>query len=142
MKVSRASEYSLLAVLAIARAQRQNPGGMVQIKEIADEFDLPHEYVAKLLTTLVKARVLKSERGRDGGFSLRRRASEISVLEIIESVDGPLETSDMLSRVGGDRQVRDNIGSMLNGALGRLRDVLAGSTVDQLLDTPKAGVSP
>lgn len=134
MKLSRASGYALLAVLAIARRQRRDPGGTIQIREIAAEFELPHEYIAKLLTVLVKARILKSDRGRDGGFSLRRRASELAVIDIIEAVDGPLETTGLLERVGGDERIRENVLVMFADALSSLRSALARHTIDELLD--------
>lgn len=134
MKLSRASGYSVLAVLAIARCQRKDPGGVTQIKDISAEFDLPHDYIAKLLTTLVKTRILSSGRGRNGGFALRRRASEISVLDIAEAVDGPMEGDDFLGRVGGGGAARENVASMFNGAMGKLRKSLQGHTIDLLLD--------
>ena len=133
MKLSRASGYAVLAVLAIGRRQRQDPGGAVQIKEIVAEHDLPHEYIAKLLTMLVKARLLNSDRGRAGGFTLRRRASEISVLDIVEAVDGPMETDDLIANVGGNPEIRNNVGDMFNGAMGHLREVLKERTIERLL---------
>lgn len=133
MKLSRASGYAVLAVLAIAHHQRKDPGGVVQIKDIAAEFDLSQEYIAKLLTVLVKARILNSGRGRHGGFTLRQRASETTILDIVEAVDGPLETVNLLSRVGGDEQVRENVGAMFDGALEGLRRVLAARSIDQLM---------
>jgi len=133
MKLSRASGYAVLSVLAIARQQRQDPGGSVQIKEIAAEHDLPHDYIAKLLTMLVKARILNSGRGRDGGFTLRRRASEISVLDIVEAVDGPVETTDMLTATNGNDEFREHVGGMFDRAMAKLREVLQERTIERLL---------
>ncbi len=134
MKLSRASGYAVLAVMAIARKQREDPGGSVQIKSIAAEYNLPHDYIAKLLTMMVKTRILKSDRGRDGGFTLRRRASEISILEVVEAVDGPMESDDLLGRVGGHETIHQNVEAMLDGALDTLKTILKERSVESLLD--------
>jgi len=133
MKLSRASTYAVLSVLAIAKHQREDPGGTVQIKEIVAEHDLPREYVGRLLTQLVKTKILTSGRGRDGGFALRRRASEIPVLDIIEAVDGPLEADDLLNKLGSGNVARDNVKGMFKGAMETLRTELKESTIERLM---------
>jgi Rrf2 family protein len=105
----------------------------VQIKEIAAENDLPQEYIAKILTTLVKARILHSDRGRDGGFTLRRRASEISVLDIVEAVDGPMESTELIARGADVSTSRDAVHRMFNGALDELRRALRERHIEQML---------
>lgn len=124
----------MLAVLAIAQHQRRDPGGAVQIKEIASQYDLPPEYTAKLLTTLAKSRILVSLRGRDGGFALRRRASEISVLNIVEAVDGPLEAVDVCGPAGDRRDGRASVSTLFDTALTELRAMLEKRTIESLLD--------
>lgn len=131
MKLSKASSYAAMAVLAIARRQTENPGGAVQIREIADAHGLPREYIAKLLTTLVKTHILRSGRGREGGFTLRRRASEISILDIVEAVDGPVEADDLLGR--SDGQLGLGVHAAFRAALENLRRSLRTPTIDKLL---------
>ncbi len=131
MKLSKASGYAAMAVLAIARRQSENPGGSVQIREIAAAHGLPQEYIAKLLTILVKARILKSGRGREGGFVLRRRASEICILDIVEAVDGPLEADDLVGHADG--YLGASVGTLFQTALGHLRASLKTKTVETLL---------
>lgn len=120
-----------MAVLAIARQQSENPGGSVQIREIAAAHSLPQEYIGKLLTILVKARILNSGRGREGGFTLRRRASEISILDIVEAVDGPIEADNLIGR--SDGQISNSIGQMFSTAVDNLRHMLKHRTIEQLL---------
>jgi Rrf2 family protein len=59
---------------------------------IAKEYGIPLEYLLKILQQLVRAGVLRSKRGPRGGFTLAKPAEEISMLEVIESVDGPMRS--------------------------------------------------
>lgn len=62
----------------------------MQIKEIAAMTSISHGYLEQILSSLRKANLVKSIRGAGGGYVLGRRAADISVLEIIETVEGAL----------------------------------------------------
>jgi len=87
MRVSRSTGYALLAVGYIAQHQEQK---IVLSQNISKEYDIPLEYLLKILQQLVRANVLRSKRGPHGGFSMARPAKKISMLQIIEAVDGPM----------------------------------------------------
>ena len=87
MRVSRSTGYAVLAVGYIARHAGK---GVVLSQAVSKEYDIPLEYLLKILQQLTKAGVLRSKRGPRGGFTLSKPAEEINMLEIIESVDGPL----------------------------------------------------
>lgn len=87
MKVSRSTGYAILAVGYIAQHQEQK---IVLSQNISKEYDIPLEYLLKILQQLVRANVLRSKRGPHGGFSLARPAKRITMLQIIEAVDGPM----------------------------------------------------
>ncbi|MBU0638005.1 MAG: Rrf2 family transcriptional regulator [Planctomycetes bacterium] len=86
---SKSATYAVLAVVEIAR--RQKGGGAMQAGEIAAHFDLPAAYAAKVLTQLVRAGVLRSDRGPRGGFRLLGPPETIDFLQIVEAVDGVFE---------------------------------------------------
>lgn len=90
MRLGKAPAYAILAVLDISRNQS---GGPVQGRLIAEHHGIPAEYLLKVLQLLVKAKVLESETGRRGGFTMRRSPSDTTILELIEAVEGPLEGS-------------------------------------------------
>jgi len=77
----------LKALLNLAAAHE---GGLVKIHEIADEEDIPVKFLEGILVTLKNARLLSSERGREGGYRLRRPPSEIMIGEVVRIMDGPL----------------------------------------------------
>ena len=87
MKISRSTGYALLAVGYIAKHQEQK---IILSQSISKKYDIPLEYLLKILQQLVKANVLRSKRGPRGGFSLARPAKKITLLNIIEAVDGPM----------------------------------------------------
>jgi Rrf2 family protein len=87
MKVSRSTGYAVLAVGYIAR----NAGkGVVLSQNVSKEYDIPLEYLLKILQQMVRANVLRSKRGPRGGFSMAKPISKITLLDIIEAVDGPM----------------------------------------------------
>ena len=87
MKISRSTGYALVAVGYIAQYYQD---GAVLAARVSKEYGIPLEYLLKILQQLVRANVLRSKRGPRGGFFLARPAEEITMLEIIEAVDGPL----------------------------------------------------
>lgn len=87
MKISRSTGYALLAVGYIAQCNDQK---IILSQDISKKYDIPLEYLLKILQQLVRANVLRSKRGPRGGFSLAGPAKKISMLQIVEAVDGPM----------------------------------------------------
>ncbi len=87
MRISRSMGYALLAVGHIARHTDKKA---ILSQDISKKYNIPLEYLLKILQQLVRANVLCSKRGPRGGFSLTKPANKITVLQIIEAVDGPL----------------------------------------------------
>jgi Rrf2 family protein len=87
MKLTRASSYALQAVAYMAAQHKENPTAS---HIIAEDRKIPERFLLKVLKPLVSAQVLHSVKGPNGGYRLARPASEISVLEILEAVEGPI----------------------------------------------------
>lgn len=87
MRISRSTGYALLAVGYIAKHKDE---GIILSQSIAKAYNIPLEYLLKILQQLVRADVLRSKRGPRGGFSMAKTAKKITMLEIIEAVDGPM----------------------------------------------------
>src|SRR5690242_8775317 len=104
MQISRAGEYGVLGLLHLAR---RAPGSTVMIEEVAREEDIPKSFLAKIFQQLVRAGLIRSYRGASGGFALVEKPDAITVLEIIEAIEGRLafqrciqEEVDKCERVG------------------------------------------
>jgi Rrf2 family protein len=90
LQISRKIEYGTRAMLYLASL----PDGMTtSFREIARKMDIPEEFLAKILKTLVKAKLVRSTRGSHGGYSLARPASQITFLEVIEAVEGQVKVN-------------------------------------------------
>ena len=87
MKVSSRGLYALKALLHLAAAYDR---GLVKIHEIAEQEAIPEKFLEGILVTLKNARLVASQRGREGGYRLRRPPSEILVGEVVRIMDGPL----------------------------------------------------
>jgi Rrf2 family protein len=80
--------------------QRQNKP--VASHHIAKARGIPERFLLKVLKPLVSARVLHSIRGPNDGYRLARSAADVSMLEIVEAVDGPIRGHAPLSQIEGD----------------------------------------
>jgi Rrf2 family protein len=87
MKLTRASSYALHAVAYMAQKKSDKP---VASHKIAKERDIPERFLLKVLKPLVSHRILESIKGPNGGYKLRKQPTDISMLDIIEAVDGQI----------------------------------------------------
>ena len=87
MRISRSTGYALLAVGYLGKHLDQK---IILSQAISKEYDIPLEYLLKILQQMVRANILRSKRGPRGGFSLAKSLKKISMLEVIEAVDGPV----------------------------------------------------
>jgi len=78
------------AVLALAELARSAGSGPVPIGELARKRDVPVQFLEQLFAALRRAGVISSQRGVKGGYRFAREPSTVSVLEIVELLDGPL----------------------------------------------------
>lgn len=90
LQISRRIEYGLRAMLYLAS---QPVGTIVPFREIATRMDVPQDFLAKILKKLVREKLAASIRGSHGGYSLGRAASEITFLDVIEAVEGPVKVN-------------------------------------------------
>jgi Rrf2 family protein len=95
MKLSRASSYALHAMEYLATHEQQKS---VASHDIADAKQIPEGFLLKVLRPLVSAQVLRSVKGPNGGYRLARPANKITMLEVIEAVDGTIRGNAPLSQ--------------------------------------------
>src|SRR6184192_3891760 len=88
MKLTRASSYALHAVAYMSQQKSDRP---VASHKIAQERGIPERFLLKVLKPLVSARVLASVKGPNGGYRLARAPAEVTMLEVVEAVDGPMQ---------------------------------------------------
>jgi Rrf2 family protein len=112
LSISTKAPYALQALIELARSG----AGPVPIGELARRRDVPVQFLEQLFATLRRAGLLKSQRGVRGGYTFARPPEEITVLEVVELLDGPLgaeatgifrEAADAARTVLGAATVRE-----------------------------------
>jgi Rrf2 family protein len=87
MQLSRRADYALRAIRFLSRLPK---GDTASISRIAEGEAIPREFLAKILKELADKEVIQSFRGVTGGYGLARRPKQITYLQVIEAVEGPL----------------------------------------------------
>ncbi len=87
MQITRQADYAMRAVAYLAKIGEDQRAATSQI---ADDQKIPPSFLAKIVSQLAVAGLLQTSRGARGGVSLARSPEEISVLEVVEAIDGPI----------------------------------------------------
>jgi len=87
LRLSKKVDYALIAMKHLALREGS---GSSSAREIAEQYDIPIELMAKVLQRLVRRGLLASQQGTRGGYQIARDPSGISVADVIQAVDGPL----------------------------------------------------
>jgi Rrf2 family cysteine metabolism transcriptional repressor len=116
ISITSKSPYALSALAELYRYGDRAP---VPIAELARRRGIPVQFLEQLFAALRRAGVLRSQRGVHGGYAFARPATEITVLEVVDLLDGPLGQ-------GADGVFAD--------AAAAARGVLAGSTIAEVAD--------
>ena len=125
---------------------------MVNTKEIAEEYNIPLELLAKVLQTLAKNALIESHNGPKGGYALARRAHQITIAQILESIEGPLGITDCSHEKDGEicmqrenchirtplLKVQDSIAQLLNSMT--LQDMMGGTPLITIQSPAAQGV--
>jgi Rrf2 family protein len=85
MLVTRETDYAVRCVLYLARDENQ----VTSVDEVARRMRIPRSFLAKIIQRLVRVGVVESIRGRNGGFKIAKKPSDISLLDITEAIQGP-----------------------------------------------------
>jgi Rrf2 family protein len=97
MQITRQADYAVRAVLYLAQLGEDKRAATSQI---AQEQQIPPSFLAKIVSQLSVAGLLQTSRGARGGVSLARTPEEISLLEVVEAIDGPILLNECVSPNG------------------------------------------
>jgi FeS assembly SUF system regulator len=88
LRLSKKADYALMAMKHLAR--KPDAAASTSAREIAEQYDIPIELMAKVLQRLARRGLLTSHQGTRGGYTLAKPTPAISVADIIQAIDGPL----------------------------------------------------
>src|ERR1700746_128696 len=118
MRLTRASSYAFHAFVFMASQKQNRP---VPSHLVARARGIPERFLLKVLKPLVSARVLHSVKGPNGGYRLARPASEISMLDVVEAVGGPIRGQAPLAQVEGNGRLDRRLEQICNETAEHLR---------------------
>jgi Rrf2 family transcriptional regulator, iron-sulfur cluster assembly transcription factor len=130
MQVTREGDYGIRSVLYLARQPFKK---ISFVTEISDDYKIPRSFLAKILQKLVKAKIVRSYRGVKGGFSLAKQARDISMLDVLEAIEGKLYLNVCLmdkKKCGFSRHCPVN--DVWTTAQGKVVEVLKKTNFDDL----------
>jgi Rrf2 family protein len=136
MQITRAGEYGVLGLMHLAR---RLPGQRTMIDDVSRQERIPKSFLAKIFQNLAKAGLVRSIRGPGGGFALAKSPAEISVLEIIEAIEGKI----IFQRCKFDKPDCDHVGGcalcgLFERAQDGVKDALTGTSLGDLIRQQEA----
>src|SRR6476660_1170895 len=135
LKLTKKADYGLMAMKHLSEHAER---GACSAKDVADSYHIPQEALAKILQRQVKAGLLHSQHGINGGYTLARDPRTISAFEVIQAIDGPLLiTSCVTVRGECDQTDRCNIREPLRKVNQSIEDVLKRIKISQMKEEPE-----
>lgn len=139
MILSAKAEYACLAIIDLVQNQPTSTGP-IQIKDICKRKNIPYKYLTQILPQLKSIGIVRSIRGTTGGYLLSTDPGQLTVLKVVEAVDGPIE----IGRLAKGPQLlpadpRSVLTDTWQKAIGRARDELGRQTFKDLIDKLQPG---
>lgn len=130
MKLTKTSAQ---AVLALAFLHERQSDGVTQARQVAEHLAIPTESVLKILQLLTRQKLIESRLGRSGGYRLHRDADSITLLDVVEAIDGPIggqvPLHDTQPHIARSKQL---LSTICDQAAGHIRAELARVTIADL----------
>jgi Rrf2 family protein len=136
MKLTRASNYALHAVALLASRKSDS---VLTSQQIAASKGIPERFLLKVLKPLVSANVLTTVKGPTGGYRLAKPSSEITLLDVIEAVEGPIQSEGAKAGASQATPLDRKLSAILDQTVASLRKRLATVALSDLegdSDTP------
>ena len=132
MKVSAKARYALRLLVDLALyADRLKPR---TIRQMSEAQQISEKFISKLVVPMRNAGMIASVRGVQGGFLLAREPSQITLLEVVETLDGPVEIVESLAQApSGDKPVLSMTRSAWKRVNSSLREMMAAVTLHDVL---------
>ena len=131
MELTRKGEYAIRGMVYLASKPDDK---LVLISDIAASVDVPQTFLAKIFQQFSKIGIVNSYRGTGGGFSLGRSPKDITLLEIVEAVEGPIVLNRCVSKQQScARTSFCKVHPVWQNIQSQVRDILAKTTLNDLI---------
>jgi Rrf2 family protein len=137
LRLSKKADYALIAMKHLAVRGGRGFQASVSAREIAEQYDIPIELMAKVLQRLVRRGLLVSHQGTRGGYQLARLPVQISVAEVIQAIEGPVAVTACTTDEGQCEQFsKCNVRDPLYKVRDRILTALGECTIAELAADP------
>ena len=127
MRLSKKGEYAVRALVEIGFEANARPNTLIQISTVAQRTHIPEKFLEQILLALRNGGILKSKRGVEGGYSLAKPSSDITLGEVVRLLDGPLAPIPCVSLSAYEPcSCPDEESCGLRIAMKQVRDAIAG----------------
>jgi Rrf2 family protein len=133
VNISAKSRYAVRALVELAEREQSDPGRPVRLGDIAVSREIPAQFLEQLFSELRRAGLLRSRRGARGGFSFARSPDEVTVLDVVETLDG-LVSPATCTQGECDRLEECGAAGVWIDARHALEEVLGSATIAVLLE--------
>jgi Rrf2 family protein len=135
IKLSKKSDYGLIAVKHLARHRQQYA---CSANEIAEEYGISATLMAKVLQKLARHGLVAAKHGSSGGYQLAKDPAQISALDVISAIDGPVLITSCVTNHGNcDATEKCSIREPLRRVNDSILSVLSTVTISQLSEDPQ-----
>jgi Rrf2 family transcriptional regulator, iron-sulfur cluster assembly transcription factor len=136
MFFSKSFGYAVRGILYIASVQEEKK--YVHVEEIAQKLAVPRHFMGKILKSLAKKNFIHSVKGPSGGFSINEKTMKVSLLELVDSIEGLDTFRSCVLRLKECNSLNPcPLHVQMEGLKSKLRSVLAGTTINDMMDENK-----
>jgi Rrf2 family transcriptional regulator, cysteine metabolism repressor len=135
MNVTAKSKYAVRALVELAQRSSDAP---IPLVTLAEAREIPTQFLEQLFASLRRSGILQSHRGVYGGFSFQRPPDQVTVLEVVEALDGPIEPAACTSGEPCVRRPICSVGDVWVQAKVAVEEVLSGVTIQELADRERS----
>ena len=135
LRITNAADYAIRSMLYIASLPEDR---VVLRSEVAEAQKIPSSFMAKILRGLVRAGLLRSSRGVHGGFALAKPASDITLLEVIEAIEGPISVTNCVPEPDACGHSANCPASAVWARVqDQIAEILGDASLETLVSTPR-----
>jgi len=127
-KLSKKADYGLIALKHLAQHSEES----ISAREIAKEYRIPAELLAKVLQRLVRKGILVSQHGTNGGYVLARDPSKISIVDVVEALEGPIAITPCDRGTGCEQMEHCSVRDPLRKLKAKVVRVLGDTSIYEL----------
>ncbi len=131
MRLTRASDYALRLMSNLAKEEAEHP---LSTRHMAEKIQIPKSFLGNIVQKLSASNLVRTVKGARGGLILGRNPEEISVLDILEAIDGAIQLTHCQQETGCKHSGYCNVKPLMDRISGQLEETLGKTTLRDLIE--------